>query len=274
MTGSQWCTREVLITVKAYPNPSSTYGETVCVAGVTKDEGWIRLYPVPYRDLPDPHQFKKYQWVTLSLKKNRRDKRPESFRGDLGSIRLGEFLSTQGRSGWDIRKEILMPTVSASMCEIQRLQRDSGKSLGMFRPASVDDFIVEDVPGEWTGRKREALGQGMFWSRDKKRLEKIPFTFLYRYHCADPGCKGHKQSILDWEIAELYRNVRRKHSDKEEIKALIRRKFLDELCGEGKDTHFFVGNMAKRKQNFVVLGVFWPPKDRQASGPCPGTLFP
>jgi hypothetical protein len=33
--------RDVLITVKAYPNPSNKYQETVCVAGVTKEEGWV-----------------------------------------------------------------------------------------------------------------------------------------------------------------------------------------------------------------------------------------
>ena len=41
-------TAEVMITVKTYPNPSETYGETVCVAGVRLDRGapeWIRLYP-------------------------------------------------------------------------------------------------------------------------------------------------------------------------------------------------------------------------------------
>jgi hypothetical protein len=42
-----------MITVKTYPNPSETYGETVCVAGVRLDRGrpeWIRLYPVKFRN--------------------------------------------------------------------------------------------------------------------------------------------------------------------------------------------------------------------------------
>lgn len=32
-------TAEVMVTVKTYPNPSETYGETVCVAGVRLDRG-------------------------------------------------------------------------------------------------------------------------------------------------------------------------------------------------------------------------------------------
>ena len=44
----------VMITVKAAPNPSEKYGETVCVAGVSVDPshpGWIRLYPINFRYL-------------------------------------------------------------------------------------------------------------------------------------------------------------------------------------------------------------------------------
>ena len=47
---------EVLITVKAAPNPSEKSGETVCVAGLALSEGrtrarWVRLYPVNFRFL-------------------------------------------------------------------------------------------------------------------------------------------------------------------------------------------------------------------------------
>ncbi|MGI8879681.1 MAG: hypothetical protein ACR2KJ_04055 [Jatrophihabitans sp.] len=39
---------QVLVTVKAYPQPSRTSGETVCVAGMRTDTEvptWIRIYP-------------------------------------------------------------------------------------------------------------------------------------------------------------------------------------------------------------------------------------
>ena len=263
MTSAGWITRDVLITVKAYPNPSSKYGETVCVAGVTREEGWIRLYPVTFRDLPDPLKFRKYQWVSVRLKKHQSDNRPESYRPDLTSLRPGEFVSA--KDGWKRRKGLLLPTLSASMCEIQRLQLTSGKSLGMFRPASVEDFIIEDLEQEWDARRREILGQGMFFSRRTKALERIPYRFMYRYRCADPHCKGYKQSIVDWEIAELYRNVRGKRRAPEKIKELIRHKFFDELCSRHRETHFFVGNMAKHTRTFLVLGVFYPRASKEGA---------
>ena len=34
-----WIDREMLVAVKAYPNPSTKYIETVCVAGITREDG-------------------------------------------------------------------------------------------------------------------------------------------------------------------------------------------------------------------------------------------
>jgi hypothetical protein len=45
----------ILVTVKAYPVLSDAHGECICVAGVRVDDGpsrWVRLFPVPFRDLP------------------------------------------------------------------------------------------------------------------------------------------------------------------------------------------------------------------------------
>ncbi len=55
-----WKEEEVLVIVKVYPSPSIKYGEVVCTAGITNEGKFIRLYPIPYRDLPDEQQFKKF----------------------------------------------------------------------------------------------------------------------------------------------------------------------------------------------------------------------
>lgn len=51
IASNTWNRERILVTVKAYPNPSKKYIETVCVAGVTESGQWIRLYPIPYRFL-------------------------------------------------------------------------------------------------------------------------------------------------------------------------------------------------------------------------------
>lgn len=271
MTRDESITRNVLVTVKAAPNPSTTHGETVCVAGVTREDGWLRLHPVPFRDLPRDKQFQKYQWIALDLIKHRGDTRPESYRPDLATLVPGEIISS--RNDWAERRKLMTPNVSTSMCEIQRQQSENGKSLGMFKPAEVLDLIIEDEDATWSHRKQEIIGQQFFFSDRKKRLEKIPMRFLYKYRCNDPRCNGHTQSIVDWEISQLYRRLTRQHSDKERIKELIRNKFFDELCGESKDTHFFVGNTAAWRNGFLVLGVFWPPRRSPDRAHATGSLL-
>ena len=75
----------MLVTVKAYPQLSARYGETICVAGVRTDTpgpAWVRLYPVVYRDLHYDLRFAKYQRITLEVS-GANDPRPESLRPNL-----------------------------------------------------------------------------------------------------------------------------------------------------------------------------------------------
>ncbi|KQR86728.1 hypothetical protein [Microbacterium sp. Leaf179] len=61
----------VSITVKASPEPSKTYGDTVCVAGVRLNEDgtgtWVRIYPVAFRHLDSVQQFKKFEVIEVDL---------------------------------------------------------------------------------------------------------------------------------------------------------------------------------------------------------------
>ena len=119
--------KRILITVKAYPNPSRTYGETVCCAGVELSSGkWIRLYPIPYRDLDDEQKFKKYSVVDLRCGKAPDDNRPESHKVDAGSIRIVESWDTKDR--WGRRKEVVLPTLSASRHRCQLLWQEPGQT--------------------------------------------------------------------------------------------------------------------------------------------------
>ena len=254
----QWLEREALVTVKAYPNPSAKHFETVCTAAITREEGWVRLYPVGFRSLPEERRFKKYQCIHFKMQKQRRDQRPESYRPDEHSIRLGQVVGTD--DGWWERWQWVRPTLGPSMCELQRLQESHKKSLGCVKPVDVEKFIIEEADSEWTGRKRAIIDQLNLFDPVKTQLERIPFVFKYRYRCESRDCRGHNQSILDWELMELYRKVRTQSVPPEDIPQQIHKKFFDELCGTDKDTRFFVGNHSRYPADFMVLGVFWPPK--------------
>jgi hypothetical protein len=257
----QWLDREGIITVKTYPNPSKKYHETVCVAAITREDGWVRLYPVRFRSMPEERQFKKYHRIRFRMQKSDRDPRPESYRLEEDSIELVREIGTTQQ--WKERREWIDPTLSAGMCEIQALQKSEGKLLGAFRPEAVTDLLIEEGTADWSEKQTSSMDQLLLFEERPTRLEKIPFVFKLEYKCNSGNCRGHSQSIIDWEIMELYRNIRRTTRNPDERKAKIRQKYLDELCSPKKDTTLFVGNHNLYPVTFMVLSVFWPPKERQ-----------
>ena len=90
--------RRVLVVVKAYPRPSRSMGETECVAGIC-DNQWIRLYPVPFRDLASEATFKRWQWITLRVSKSKRDHRTESFVPDCSAIQVAGSVTDWAERG-------------------------------------------------------------------------------------------------------------------------------------------------------------------------------
>lgn len=249
---------QVLVTVKAYPQVGRRTGESVCVAGIRTDGGrreWVRLFPVPFRDLEQDVQFTKYQYVTARAVRAKGDRRPESWTPDADSLVLGEQLPA-GEKGWTRRRAVIEPVLIDSMCELQRRRKADGTSLGAFRPSEVEDVLVRHAT-PWDDVKRAQAAQTNVFNPDKRPLMQTPYEFSYSYRCADSACNGHKQTIIDWEIGQAWRQFR--HPEPDRIEA-IRHKWLEELCGTDRDPVFFAGNMHQQPGSFLILGVFWPPK--------------
>ena len=181
-------TKQVLITVKAYPNPSKKYGETVCCAGIDLDtRSWIRLYPVPYRDLDSSQKFKKYTIIEVGCRKANDDTRAESYKVDSDSIRIVRWLDT--KNNWCDRKRIVLPTSSVSFCQILT-ETENGKSLGMFKPCQIS-FSWNRSKRESQAEREACYAQLSFFDKQKDAIEEIPFDFYYQFRCtASPAAQG------------------------------------------------------------------------------------
>lgn len=250
---------EMLVTVKSYPALSKKYGEVVCVAGIRTDtpvREWVRLFPVAFRDMRFTDRFKKYQRISLEAERHSGDTRPETYRPNLETITtLGDPLPP--KKSWAERRPFIDPLLVESMCETRRRQEIDGTSLAAFRPGEVLDLIIDDdVEERKQGQATIAAQQSLLFP-NKGELEQIPMTFRYHYKCSSKGCKGHKQSMIDWELGASWRNWRDRY-DETTLLENLRKRFLDEMCGPGKDTIFFVGNQHLHPKSFLVLGVFWP----------------
>lgn len=130
---------KVLIWAKTYPELSKRNRETVCTGGCLDDGTPIRLYPVPLRYLPGTSQYRLYDWISIPLRRNPLDTRPESFR-----VARGVIPTTVGRAtathGWEARREILFKPVEPFVArgrlrEPQGERQDRIHSLRVTPPA-------------------------------------------------------------------------------------------------------------------------------------------
>jgi hypothetical protein len=262
-------TMRVMILVKAAPVLTSALRESMCVAAMSLDEPprWIRLHPVPFRDLEDNTKFRKFQEVTVNVIRPRSDRRPESWTPIEGTIVPGATIGTE--HAWSTRRQRLARLDSdPTMCDLVELNRSGSgpdtPSLAVVRTREAPRFVIRERDAEqlakWRARAQAIDSQPSLFEdpgQTKAPFEVIPWRFSYRYHCLAPDCSGHDQTVVDWEAVALYRNVRSRTDWRE----LMRRKFEDELWASDRDTVLLVGNMEQRPWNFLVLGVFWPPRE-------------
>jgi hypothetical protein len=248
---------DVLVTVKAYPSISQTYGEAICVAGVRIDTPvaqWIRLYPVQFRELQPEQRFSKYAVIRLRARQHSTDRRAETWRPDTDSIQVLQKLPAGGH--WPARRRWVEPLIGPTMCELNRGRAGGGPgpSLGLVKPARVADVVVS-AADDWSAAQRNTLLQGsLLGGKPTTDLEKPAHSFAYRWYCEEAGCGGHKQTIVDWECGQAYRSWRADGLDPVDA---VRQKWL-KLCAEDRDVHFFVGDQHQHPGAFLVLGVFWP----------------
>ncbi len=265
-------TKRVLITVKTYPLPSDKYLELVCTAGMLEDGSFIRLYPIDYRYRPYWQWYKKYQWIEIEVEKHDKDRRKESYRPRIESIKtLSSPLDT--KNCWADRRAVVLRQPSTSIEELKERQKADGTSFGVVKPKEVTDLIIEPDDDKWKPAWEADIAQLRMFGPERKPLEKIPYKFKYRFTCDDPRCKGHQMMVEDWEVGALYRNVLSSCGDPERAAQSVRDRFLTTLCGPNIDTHFFVGTVLKYG-TWIILGVFWPPMIPQAPAqPTQAPLF-
>lgn len=254
---------KVLPVVKAYPEPSATYGTTVCVAGVTIPEGrWVRLYPIRFTELPEQQRFKKYQVFEATAVKSEKDSRPESYRIDEETIQiLGDPIGTG--DGWSERKRLLENAPVVSFCELQRMQKRDRTSLGMIKVREVTHFRTvpaDEEKYQRAERKYEFAATADLFNESSLRVEALSFKYQYWFSCTHDRCNGHKCSIIDWEAYELHRKMRARWGEDGAFEK-VKQMYVDTICGPNKETHFFMGNMQAHPRSFLVLGAFYPSRN-------------
>lgn len=266
LTGG-WREEEILITVRATPEPSTKLRETSCVAGVTTSGHPIRLFPIPARDLDEQQRFSKYNVIRARVKKATSDARPESHTVDIASIQVIRTVGTQ--NDWKERNDLIAPfRIANSVEQLEQMWTDSGgkssetPSLALIRPKSVDRFLIRsEGRDDWTEAEFQKLNQPGLLDKKRIPLEFVPFRFLYRFHCDHPDCNGHEFQALDWEISESYRRWRPKYGEGA-WRNKLNEKYWNELA-RGRDLQFYLGTISQHPQKWTIIGIYYPPKPSQ-----------
>ena len=148
--------KRIYIVVKTYPTISKEYAELVCTAGILEDGSWIRLYPVPFRKLDMDEKYPKYTWIEVEVVRNTSDFRPETYRPDLSTIKVG---ARPSKVDWDERRRIIFNNkiVYTNLDLLISKAKEDGTSLVVFKPSRLLDFAVEEVERNWDSNKLAIL---------------------------------------------------------------------------------------------------------------------
>ncbi len=261
MGAHQWTKKKIVITTRTYPIPSTRDIEVSCTAGITDDNEWIRLFPVPYRFLQPDKRFSKYQCIEAEVIRATSDPRLESYKLNLDSIKI-LCPPIPSANKWRARKALVQPLKSKSLCNLQAERNQSGSpTLGFFKPKGITKLTIEPTSSEWTAEEWAKLRQyPLFGKLPRNELKKVPYIFKYHFTCDDKYCRSHSLSCTDWEMGASYHKWFLKYGVAWEKP--FRKKYEKEMIQE-KDIHFFVGTVHKHPDAWIIVGLFYPPFDYQ-----------
>ena len=249
----------ILALVKTYPNLSSKYIETVCIAGINDKGEWRRLYPIPFRKLAFEKRFKKYDWIEVNIEKNTKEKlkRSESYKVDPDSIKIIKNIGTGSKRDWAERNSIVLPLQNKSLEELENLKLQK-KSLGLIKPKEIIDFTRTPLNEcrDWERDLIEGTQKTLFATEYTSPLEKIPWKFSYEFKCDNEDCKGHNIMCEDWELLQSWRAWRAQYKTDELLWKKIKERYLDYM--KSRDIYFVVGTES-RYNKFLIIGLYYPP---------------
>lgn len=232
----------MVVLVKALPQPSKSYGETVCCAGVTADGQWKRLFPVRFRHLLEGNSFKRWDWVNFGYRIPTRDRRVESCHVYEDSISVDGLLPEPERS----------PLLSSLITGSAAAAAQKGLSLTLVRPRN-SKFIAKQKSATAIAEAREAYKlaakQTSIFDKELAELDPSPFDFRFQFE-DDDGVHNYQNG--DWETHAMFWRWQKIHG---EVEALKRMENVYNEDYPAKGMVFALGNMAKRPQTWQLLGV-------------------
>lgn len=250
-----------MILIKAQPHRSSQYFETVCCAGVGRDQRWRRQYPVPFRILKDEQKFGRWQWINYDFVLPKNDQRKESQKV------ISKSLIAQGEMRKSERANFLEPLVLHSLREADE-RRDS---LALVRPKSIRLEALEKSPAELeseTQKHRDLASQLSLLEEDEAVEPLIPCRMQFVLHWTDQDGKKHRQECDDWETTAAFNRFDRKYGEALAIKYLrekYEQQYFDAGLVLGFSTHSRRNLENAARNQWLLVGMIRLDESKQGS---------
>lgn len=214
---------ECFILIKAQPHRSSKYFETVCCAGVGRDQTWRRQYPVPFRILSEGQKFKRWNWVRYKFIRSKDDPRLESQKV------VPETLEVVGTVKKSERASFLDPLIRASFADADSRR----ESLTLIRPKTFALEAFAKSPEEIaleTIKHGELANQLSMFDATAKPLTPCPMRFVAKWRDQDGKDRSHECD--DWETSAAFSRFERAYGRTQALEAL-KGKYEDEYMRAG-----------------------------------------
>ncbi|NTW28906.1 MAG: hypothetical protein HGA39_06025 [Coriobacteriia bacterium] len=159
---------------------------------------------------------------------------------------------------WVRRDQLILPMASTMEHLQVRADKFEG-SIGLVRVADDAEFYLQSDAATWSDKQLAIMNQESLFETSKKPLQKVPWTFRYKFRCADnPDCTGHDLQVFDWEPYELYRGQLAKWGS-EKAKNDVLDKYNEQMGPKKRNVHLFVGTTITHPTQFSCIGIYSPP---------------
>jgi len=216
----------------------------------------VRLHPVPMRYMNASQRFKKFQWIEAKVQPHDSDPRPESYRIEPNSIKLGDVVNNH-----DVKRSYLenSPHLVKSVEALKEKQLVDGTSLGIIVPKDILDCSLDYRPkserADWDKAEQMRLAQQRLFGETVKPLDFPEARFMVNWRCDDETCETHNMGLLVWGIHELYRKLK----DDPKCEEKVINKMREQLDQWERDVFLFLGNFRGIMYNFGLMDSYSSP---------------
>lgn len=234
----------LLLLAMAYPELSKKYGASVCMAGITDNNEFRRIYPIPF-NIFLTFGFQKRELITYNTRE-KGDYRKESYK---------VFPETITHKGLKLEYEDVIKKLKGKITTLEELNTCNTldkTSIGLIKPKIID-FQIKKINISDDNTTQRTLDGNII------PFDVINYRGWYIFNCGKGCTKEHKTLCLDIELGQLLRKLKTKYSDDETIFAKARGRFFDFM--QTRDLHFLVGTHSYHPKAWMIISVLYPKKE-------------